>query len=240
MQEKTTQRTAVEMATSIGGNPKELGDSWKMLGMKNLNITEQLKNIGSEIPIEDSDWQKLLSQTGTWMIGLLDQKIENIQSKVVEQETAIELRQLFGVPLSLLAMPVFVELEKMELLSRIDLKMEAISIEKIWEQINARVLYMVQLFLAEQIETVEKEEEAHLLALKSSQNEAKDLEALSGTMHQVENQFDAKLEELKKKKTLLLTNFKKVSGQIQNSIEGFFEQTVFMSSKQSTQPIAIN
>lgn len=240
MKENTVQGTAVEMAASIGSDPKQIGENWKLLGMKNLDITEQLAEIGSEIPVEDSDWQKLLSQAGTWMIDLFDQKIESLQAKVVEQETAIELRKLFGTPLSLLAMPVFMKLEKMELLARMDLKIEAINIEKIWEQISSRVLYMIQLFLAEQISAVEKEEEAHLLALKSAQNEAKGLEALSGTMHQVNSKFDVKLDELRNKKASLLKNFQKISGNIRSSVESSFEQTIFSASRQSTQPIAIN
>ncbi len=240
MKEKNTPRKAVEMAASIGSNPKEVGNYWQMLALGNLNITEQLEGMGLELAIENQEWQKLLSQLGFWMIDLLDQKIANIQTQVIEQETAIELRRLFGRPLSLLAMPIFVELEKMELLARIDLKTEANNIEKIWEQINKRILYMIQLFLAEQIETVEKEEAAHLLALESSQEEAKGLEPLSATVNQVENKFSLKLEELKNKKTLLLENFKKVNGKIQTSVKGFFEQTIFSAGRQSIQPIAIN
>ncbi len=238
--EKNQNRTALEMAASIGSHPKEVGDNWKTFGMRNLNIAEQLEGMGLEMPIENQAWQKFLSQIGFGMIGMLDQKIENIQAKVVEQETAIELRQLFGQPLSLLAMPVFVELEKMELFARIDLKTEATSIEKMWEQIQTRVLYMIQLFLAEQIKKVEEEEKAHLVALKASQKEAEGTEALTGTINKVENKFSVKLEELETKKTQLLAKFKQVGGNMQNSIEGFFENTIFSASKQSTQPIAIN
>lgn len=238
--EKSPNRKAVEMAVSIGTKPQEIGDQWAYLGAQKINVASQLQDMGSEIQIENGEWQKLLSQAGSWLIDLFDQKIENIQAKVVEQETAIELRELFGMPLSLLAMPVFVELEKMEFLARIDLKKEAIDISQIWEQINNRVLYMVQLFLAGQIEEVENEEKAHLKALESSQKEAKGLDALSATVSQVENKFSTKLEELKNKKELLFENFKKVGGDIQSLVEGSFEKTIFSASKQSMQPIAIN
>ncbi len=239
MKEKTTPRKAVEMAASIGSQPKEIENNWKSLGMRNLSLKEQLETMGSEMQIEDREWQKLLSQAGSWLIDLLDQKIENIQTKVVEQETAIELRRLFGVPLSLLAMPVFVELEKMELLAKMDLKNEAIDIAQIWEQINNRVLYMIQIFLAGQIEAVENEEKAHQEALKSSQNEAKGMEALSGTVHQVEDKFSLKLKALKERKKLLLQNFKKVGGNMQNYIGNSFETTIFSASRQSVQPVAV-
>lgn len=238
--EKNSNRKAVEMAIGIGSKPKEAGSQWAYLGSQKINIDSQLQEMGPELQIENGDWQKFLSQSGSWLIDLLDQKIENIQAKVVEQETAVELRQLFGVPLSLLAMPVFVELEKMELLARIDLKNEAINISQIWEQINNRVLYMVQLFLAGQIEQIEDEEKAHQEALQSSQKEAKGLEALSGTVNQVENKFSTKLEELKKKKELLFTNFKKVGGNIQSLVESSFEKTIFSAGGQSIQPATIN
>lgn len=238
--EKDINRKAVDMALSVGSKTQEVNDQWVSLGTKKIDVYSQLEDMGSELQIEDSDWQKLLSQSGSWLINLLDQKVENIQSKVVEQETAVELRKLFGMPLSLLAMPVFVELEKMELLARIDLKKEAIDISQIWEQITNRVLYMIQLFLAGQIEEVEKEEKAHLEALESSQNEAKGLEALSGTVQQIENKFSVKLEELKNKKELLFENFKKVGGNIQGLVENSFEKTIFSVSKQSLQPLVIN
>jgi len=238
--EKDINRKAVEMAISIGSKPGEVNNDWAFLKSENLSIDKKLENIGSEAQIEDGEWQKILMQSGSWLIELLNQKVDNIQTKMVEQETAIELRKLFGVPLSLLAMPVFVELEKMELLARMDLKTEAIDISQIWEQINNRVLYMVQLFLAEQIEQIEIEEKAHQEALKSSQNEAKGLEALSETVHQVENKFTAKLEELKQRKNLLLNKFKEIGGNMQDLIVDSFEKTIFIASRQNTQPAMIS
>ena len=235
--ESNRQRTAVEMAQSIGNKPSE--NPWEATNKNDFDLEYELNNMGQEVGIEERDWQKLLSQAGVWMVELLDQKIENIQAKVVEQETAIELRKLFGVPLSLLAMPVFVELEKMELLARMDLKQEALDISQIWEQINNRILYMIQLFLASQIEEVAKEEKAHQEALKASQKEAEGLSLLSETVRGVEEKFEFKLEEIKKKKETLFDNFKKVSGNIQNLIEGSFEN-IFEAGKQSLQPIVIN
>lgn len=237
--EKDTNRKAVDMAVSIGSKPKEINNDWAFLKTQNLDITKQLENMGSEAQIEDREWQKLLMQSGSWLIEMLNQKVENIQTKMVEQETAIELRKLFGVPLSLLAMPVFVELEKMELLAKIDLKTEAIDISQIWEQINNKVLYMVQLFLAEQIEQIDVEEKAHQEALKSSQNEARGLDALSETVHQVENKFTAKLEELKQRKNVLLSKFKEIGGNMQDLISDSFEKTIFSASRQNTQPMMV-
>ena len=237
--EKDINRKAVEMAISIGSKPGEVNNDWAFLKSENLSIDKKLENIGSEAQIEDGEWQKILMQSGSWLIELLNQKVDNIQTKMVEQETAIELRKLFGVPLSLLAMPVFVELEKMELLARMDLKTEAIDISQIWEQINNRVLYMVQLFLAEQIEQIEIEEKAHQEALKSSQNEAKGLDALSETVHQVENKFTAKLEELKQRKNLLLNKFNEIGGNMQDLISNSFEKTIFSASRQNTQPMMV-
>ena len=230
-------RKALEMAGSIGVEPSQVGLEWTSL--QSINSSSILENAGEEAGIENSQWQKLLAQSGSWMIDGLDQKIFEIQNKVVEQTTAIELRKMFGIPLSLLALPVFVELEKMELFAKIDLKKEAMMTSQMWEQINNRVLYMVQLFLAEQINLVEDEEKAHQGALSESKKEADGISSLGKTMGNVENQFSLKLKELKEKKESLMNVFKKIGGDLVNTVERAFETTVFNASRQSTAVTAI-
>jgi hypothetical protein len=230
-------RNAIEMAGSIGAEPSQLDLKW--LSLQNIDLSSILENAGEEAGIENRQWQKLLVQAGSWILDGLDQKIFEIQSKVVEQTTAIELRKMFGIPLSLLAVPVFVELEKMELFARIDLQKEAMMTSQIWEQINHRVLYMVQLFLAEQINLVEDEEKAHQGALNESKKEADGVSALAGTMGDVENQFDSKLKELKVKKESLTSVFRRIGGNLVNTVERAFETTVFNASRQSTAVTAI-
>lgn len=223
---------AIEMAGSIGIELSQINSEWTSL--QSIDSSSILENAGKEAGIEDRQWQKLLSQAGSWVIDGLDKKIFEIQNKVIEQTTAIELRKMFGVPLSLLAMPVFVELAGMELAAKIDLKKEAMMTSQIWEQINNRVLYMVQLFLAEQINLVEDEEKAHQSALSESKKEADGVSGLSETVGAVENQFASKLEKLKDKKESLISVFKKIGGDLVNTVERAFETTVFSASRQST------
>lgn len=226
-------RTAVEMAGSIGVNPTEVNPEWTTI--PSLNSGTILGNINEkEMGIENRQWQKLLAQAGAWMIDGLDQKILEIQQRVIEQETSIELRKMFGVPLSLLAEPVFMELAGMELDARINLKKEAIAVSQLWEQINNRVLYMVQLFLAEQINAVADEEKAHEAALIASQKEAEGVAGLSETMTTVKSKFDSKLKELKEKKEALISAFQQIGGDLINTVERAFETTVFSASRQST------
>lgn len=225
-------RTALEMASSIGANPSEMGRDWQALG--SLNLSNGLESLGRNIGIAESEWQKIISGASLWLMNGLDARIASMQKKVVEQETAMELRRTFGIPLSLLAMPVFVELEKMELAAKIDLKNEAALASELWEQINNRLLYMIQLFLAEQIEALEKESLAHQGALNESKKEAEGVESLSSTMSSLEEKFKAKMSELSDRKNLLLKAFMKVSDDLSGSVSRAFETTVFSAMSQNT------
>lgn len=220
-------KSALEMAASIGSNPSEIGQNW--LALDGINIASVLKDVGKEIGISDN----VLAQFGLWMADSLDKKIAVLQEKTVEQATAIELRKMFGVPMSLLAMPVFVELERMELDARADLKQESSMTMQIWEEIKNRLLYMIQLFLAEQIELTEKENLAHQAALAKSKKEAEDSPGLSETISELENKFKLKIEELEKYKLSLLDGFLRVKNNVVNSIETVFETTVFSASNQN-------
>lgn len=239
MQEESMSRKAVEMALSVGSAPQEPAGEWQQLAVNGAMTTEQLGRIGAEIPFLDPNWQNILTQSGPWLLALFEQKIANIQSRVVEQATAIELRLLFGRPASLLAMPVFLELEKMEYLARLDLKTEAASIERIWEQIEKKIFYQLQLFLAEQIEILAKEEKAHAAALLAARSQASGIESLSTSLQKIERQFADKLADLKQQKELLLFSFQKISGQIPGSIKNLFQQTIFSASRQAIEPMAI-
>jgi hypothetical protein len=224
-------RTALEMAESIGANPSKIEANWASVGK--LNFFSILENLGEEIGMSRLEWQKILSQTGTWMIDNLDQRIANLQNMAVEQSTAIELRKMFGTPMSLLAMPVFVELEAMELAAKISLKQEAMETSQLWEQINNRLLYAIQLFLAEQINLVEEDRLAHEVALAESKKEADGASALSETIQKLEEKFKLKLNELSKNKDLLLEAFSKVSRNVVNSVEKAFETTIFSAANQN-------
>lgn len=224
-------RTALEMAESIKVDKSEMGANWALLS--NINLSSILENLGQEIGMSNFEWQKILAQAGLWMIDSLDAKIENLQKMSVEQSTAIELRKMFGVPLSLLAMPVFVELERMELDAKIISKQEAMETSQLWEQINNRVLYVIQLFLAEQYSLVEEEKLAHEAALAASKKEAEGAPALAETIQGLEERFKLKLNELNKKRDLLLMAFSKVSKNVINSVERAFETTVFSVRGQS-------
>ncbi len=230
-------RKALEMAGSIGVGASEMGANWASLNT--LNFSSILENLGQEIGMSSFEWQKILSQAGLWMIDGLDARITNLQNKAVEQSTAIELRQMFGVPISLLAMPVFVELEGMELAAKIDLKQEALATSQLWEQINNRLLYAIQLFLAEQINLVEEDKLAHEAALTESKKEADDVPALAETIQRIGEKFKLKLAELEKNKDSLLNAFSKVSKNTIASVERVFETTVFSARGQSLTTVSI-
>ncbi len=230
-------RTALDMARSIGVNESEIGTNWTSLG--NINFFSILKNLGEELGMNEIEWQKILSQAGIWMIGGLDAKIANLQEMMVEQSTAIELRKMFGVPMSLLAMPVFVELEGMELTAKVNLKQEAIETSQLWEQINNRLLYAIQLFLAEQINLVEEDKIAHEVALAESKKEAEEVPALAETIQSIEEKFRLKLNKLNKNKDLLLATFSKVSRSVVDSVERTFETTIFSAASQNLKTISI-
>lgn len=230
-------RSAPEMAASIGVGPAQMDEQWRSLD--GINLSSRLKDLGQEINISDLQWNKILAQAGLGLMGILDSKIISLQNKVIEQSTAIELRKMFGKPLSLLAMPVFVELEKIEVSSKVSLKEESISTSQLWEQINNRLLYMIQLFLAERINSLEEEKKSHEVALKNSKAEAEGMPALAETSKEVGEQFDKKFKTLDKEKESLLDAFNKITRNIVGSIENVFETTVFSASLQNVSPTPI-
>jgi len=227
-------RSAVEMATSIGSEPSQLDEKWSSLGK--INFTNILESLGEELDFDQSEWQSILALSGVWMLNNLDNQIVDLKNKKVEQNTAVELRKMLGVPLSLLAMPVFIELEKMEVNAKKALKEEAAATAQILEQINNTLLYMVQLVLAEQINLVEEEISVHQAALDASQKEAEGMPALGTTMQHVEGQFKEKMEQLQERKNLLTDTFSKVGDNLKSSIGEVFETTVFSAKDQS--PVA--
>lgn len=226
-------RTALEMAGSIGVDSVGINRNWAALG--NIDLRSALDNLGSELReefgIEAFEWQKIIAQAGSWLIDGLDQKIISVQEKVVEENTATELRKMFGLPLSLLATPVFIELEKMELLAKMEVKQEASELTEVWEQINYRVLYYVQLFLAEQLNKIEEERLAHEAALDESKAEAEGVGLLSSTIQGVEIKFRTKIAELEKNKNTLLKTFEKLRTNTVSTVQRAFETTVFSASK---------
>ena len=230
-------RSAPEMAASIGVGPAQMDEQWRSLD--GINLSSRLKDLGQEINISDLQWNKILAQAGLGLMGSLDSKIISLQNKAVEQATAIELRKMFGKPLSLLAMPVFVELEKIEVSSKVSLKEESISMSQLWEQINNRLLYMIQLFLAERINSLEEEKKSHEIAFKNSKAEAEGMPALTETSKEVSEQFDKKFKTLDKEKESLLDVFNKITRNVVGSIENVFETTVFSASSQNVSPTPI-
>ncbi len=238
MPEKRT-RTAIEMAASIGSNPAQLDQNWQTIGALNLSLV--IKELGQELGLSNPELWQMLVQTSAWLMGTLDQKIISIEKKAIEQSTAIELRKNFGAPLSLLAMPVFIELEKIELLSRLDLKNESSVISQLWEQLSNKILYSIQLFLAEQINLLENESLAHQQALSDSKSEAEKANgALGETMQIVEKKFISKITEIERKKQGLLKTFLEIKNRIIDPVRKTFEVTVFQSAQQKLVSAAIN
>jgi hypothetical protein len=230
-------RNAVAMAISIGSKPSEPEKDW--LSLSKIDFSNVLEALGAKIGFDQSEWQAITSQAGVWMLNNLDEQVADLQNKAVEQSTAIELRRIFGVPLSLLAMPVFVELEKMEINAKMALKEQAIETAQIWEQINERLLYIIQLFLAEQIQLVEEESLAHQAALDASKQEAAGMPVLAKTMQDVERQFQEKMEQLKERKIFLTNTFSKVDENLKSSSERVFATTIFSAKNQNLTANAI-
>ncbi|GEM_PF-7123727 len=226
-------RNALEMASSIGVDPVGMNQDWTALNK--IDLQSALDSLGFELKeefgLEAFQWQQIITQAGSWLIDGLDQKIASIQEKVVEENTATELRRMFGLPLSLLAMPVFVELEKMELLAKMELKQEAVELTEFWEQINYRVLYYVQLFLAEQLNKIEEERLAHEAALNESKAEAEGIGLLGSTMQGIEIKFKSKIAELDKNKNSLLDSFESLRKNAVLKVQRAFETTIFSAGK---------
>ncbi len=210
------------MASSIGSGPSEIKQDWQELG-----------SFGHEF----ADAQMILRNmigANLWELSNFEERLAGLQEAAIEQATAIELRKKFGIPLSLLATPVFIELEKIEADSRIKLKEGSLFATKMWEQVTANLLNAIKIFLFEQIAKIEDEKEAHELALNSARKEAEGRPDLSETILSVEEKIKIKIADLEKKKTSLILIFTQVMDNAVEKPEKIFHTTIFEASMQNT------
>lgn len=232
MSEKiSTQKSAIEMAASIGSNTADQSKEWQQLG--NIDLGSILKDIGQELGISWSEWCKILTNTGSWIIDSIDGRLFALQQKKVEQETSIELRESFGLPKVDLALPVFAQLAGIEARARAALKSEANAVTGQIERIKNEILNNFALFIASEINKLEEEEEMHSKALELSKTETDGVLVLENVASISETRLQSHLEKLKSKKNGLAETFRELMEKINQKINSKFEVTVFSANRQS-------
>ncbi len=225
-------RTAVEMAASVGSSVVLPDQFWQ--DFSRLDLSTVLRDLGKELGFSWLEWAAIINGAGMWLVESLDKAAANLQAQVVEQQTAIELRQTFGVPHSDLALPVFMELAVMEADARQALQQGAASVEAMWARLREQVFYTIQLFLANRINQVEEEERANKQALMVAKEHAKGHEqVLAPERTAVDARFKQTLRDLSTKKDELMQAFRQLTGGAVRGVERALEATVFQASRQS-------
>jgi hypothetical protein len=233
-----SQRTAADMAKSIGSELVSPGREWQEL--RRVNLPAFLESIGLELGLTWSEWKKLLMQSGSWLFSVLDNQVSNLQAKVTEQATAISLRETFGVPESDLALPVFAQLAGMEARAREALKAEATAAAITLERIQREVSAAVALFFASELNKLEDEEQAFIQALQATKEETSQRVVLAQVQQMGELRLTSSLREVSARKNALLEMFERYLTQIGQKIKRVGEVTIYQASSQQLAITAIN
>lgn len=213
---KKDKRSAVDMANSVGSSITLPDKSWLDLSIFNL-----------------AEWQNFLVQSGPWLLNSLELQIADLQKLAVEQATAIDLRQTFGLPQLELALPVFAQLANMEAEARKSLREGALQAEVIINQIRNEIERNLAIFFAAQINQLEDQEQAHLEALAAVEKETSNQENLAEVAKQSKVPLEKKIQELRREKNELVDLLNSFLTGVGNKIRGAFETTVFQASQQS-------
>jgi len=213
---KKDKRSAVDMASSVGSSITLPDKSWLDLSIFNL-----------------AEWQNFLAQSGPWLLNSLELQIADLKKLAVEQATAIDLRQTFGLPQLELALPVFAQLASMEAEARKLLREGALQAEVIINQINNEIERNLAIFFAAQINQLEDQEQAHLEALVAVEKEIDNQENLVEVAKQSKVPLEKKIQELRREKNELVDLLNSFLTRIDSKIRGAFETTVFQASQQS-------
>lgn len=206
--------------------------------------------IGSDLGLPDKFWQDVTSfdlkewsaflvQSGPWLLDSLQQRITNLQKLVIEQETAVDLRKTFGVPLIALAEPVFGTLARMEAEARLALRSGAEEASLIVAQINSEIKHNLGLIFAAQLNELEEKKRSHQMAIQEVEAETYGQPQLVEVQSRSTKRLQAeirKIEEEMARLTQLLVGTVKQVGQ---QINGVFEKTIFAASKQTLEVTAI-
>lgn len=229
--------TAVNMAERIGSKLVLPGGEWNDL--TRLDLSSLLESVGLELGLTWVEWKKLLVQSGSWLFDVLDNQVSSLLTKVTEQETAISLRETFGVPESDLALPVFAQLAAMEAKAREALKAEAMTAAITLERIQREISLAVALFFATELNKLEEEKEAFEQALQAMKEETSGRVVLAQVQQVGESRLVSSLREVDSRKKDLLEMFEKYLAKIGQKINGVGEVTVYQASRQGLAITAI-
>lgn len=228
-----SQDTAVAMSERLGNQATTLSAEWQQLG--HLDFGTWLMQIGENLGMSWSEWQLLLVKSGISMEKTILLQLQKLQALQVEQQTAIKLRQDFGVPQAPLPMilEVFTQLAGFEADAREDLQLQATQVEQWWGQLRRQVQEALALTLAMRLEELEQEEQAYIASLEHAQAEAEGRNTLQATVQFVQEEVRSNLASISRQKSEILSSLSNLGFGVLERVQRVFEMTVFSASHQS-------
>jgi len=227
------------MAKSIGGQPSELRKSWLALSQQGLTPESVVQNLGSMESAGNFESLQSLIQLEPALATGLNQLLGQLIGNVIEQTTASELINAFGVPESLLAMPVFLELQVMEVESQRAVRQSAEIVRYQWQKMVDQIISQLKLFLAERIYSLEQKKQAHQQAWSDSRATAGTTHELNGTMATLDSRFMSEISQLDQQIKQLSQSLSGIEQKLQKYESTWLVPTVLRASEQRVGPTIV-
>ena len=236
--------TSVERANGYYGagfweKEAEAGDPASSKLLLTLQLSPQ--NLLNEI-IHDIDAScanlgpALLAVVNNELLQSIDKQLTAMGDKAMEQLAAHFLREKFGTPNGLLAVPVFADLAQKETFARRDTQTGAQESLVLLDQVKTQVIAEIQLLIADQINQLDQQIKQLQEAKTTSQAIAKKTPEISDELQEYQPQFTKEFNQLEQHKLELQSLFKAIARRFDTAID---KQTIFETAGQSTNPLPL-
>lgn len=232
-------RRPTEMAKSIGSQPSELRKSWQALRGQGLGPESVVQDFGSMGSVGNFESLQSMIQLEPALATGLNQLLGQLIGNVIEQTTASELISAFGVPESLLAMPVFLELQVMEVESQRAVCQSAEIVRYQWQKMVNQIIAQLKLFLAERINSLEQKRQAHQHAWRDSLMAAGNTQELNGTMATLDSRFMSEISQIDQQIKQLRQTLGNIEQKVQKYESTWLAPTVLRASEQRVGPTIV-
>jgi hypothetical protein len=164
----------------------------------------------------------ILVRTGGNLLESLPATLAGLLPRLKEKLAASELLKRFRKPESLLAVPVFMELSRMDVEAYMELQKSQGEIKSAVDRLKEQVAGALQLFIAEQVNLVEGQLKQHEVAFESS---AKISSETAGGLHKQLGEFEPKFADKKQKLNETRRALYGLWGKVKDSFEMLTQQS---------------
>ena len=170
------------------------------------------------------------------LLQSIDQQLIALGETTQEQLAAHFLREKFGTPDSLLAVPVFADLAQKETFARRDTQTSAQESLVLMDQVKIQIIAEIQLLIADQINQLDRQMKQLQEAKTTSQAIADETPEIDKELKSYQAQFAEEFKQLKQHKLELQSLFKAIAQRFDTAID---KQTIFETAGQSTNPLPL-